>query len=98
MVSFRAKQTPAGCGGRPHHDDGDGGSHWPSAGTPRSRTPTPPYTDCATGLLIPVVRNRTRFIEIAIHLRRTRPDIPHLENGPFLLERRVPGRKSMIAV
>jgi hypothetical protein len=47
---------------------------------------------------MPVARNRIKFIAIAIHLRQTRPDIPGLENGPFLLNRRVPGRKSVIAV
>jgi hypothetical protein len=31
-----------------------------------------------------------RIFEIAIHLRQSRPDIPGLENGPFLLNQRVP--------
>jgi hypothetical protein len=56
-----------------------------------------PYTDGATGLLEPVARNLIRFIEIAIRFRQNRPDIPSLGNGPFFLERRVPGRKSVIA-
>jgi hypothetical protein len=60
---------------------------------PRLRTPTPPYTDRATGLLEPVARNLIKFIEIAIHLRQARPDIPGLENGPFLLNRRLPVQK-----
>jgi hypothetical protein len=41
---------------------------------------------------MPVARNRIKFIAIAIHLRRGRPDIPGLENGPFFLNRQVPGR------
>jgi hypothetical protein len=60
--------------------------------------PHTPYTNRATGLLIPVARNRSRFIEIAIRFRRHRPDIPRPENGPFRFERRVPGRKSVIAL
>ena len=34
------------------------------------------------GLLMPVARNRSRFIEIAIHLRQSRPDIPCPETAP----------------
>src|SRR3954453_5472599 len=59
--------------------------------------PHTPYTDRADGTLDPVAHNRTRFIAIAIHLRQAGPDIPGLGNGPFLLNRRVPGRKSVIA-
>src|SRR3954471_11685807 len=44
--------------------------------------PHTPYTDCATGLLISVVRNRTRFIAIAIRFRQSRPDIPCPETPP----------------
>jgi hypothetical protein len=70
-----------------------------AGGTDRhAADPGPPYTDRALGLLIPIACNRIRFIEIAIHLRRNRPDIPHPRNGPFLLNRRIPGRKSVIAV
>jgi hypothetical protein len=63
----------------------------------RVRASHTPYTDRATGLLDPAARNRSRFIEIAIRFRWNRPDISCPENGPFLLERRVPGRKSVIA-
>ena len=56
------------------------------------RVRTPPYTNRATRLLMSVARNLIRFIEIAIHLRQNRPDIPRLGNGPFLLNRRVLGR------
>jgi len=34
----------------------------------------------------------------ADHFRQNRPDIPGLGKGPFLLERRVPGRNSVITV
>jgi hypothetical protein len=47
---------------------------------------------------MPVARNRIKFIAIAIRFRQSRPDIPRPENGPFFFERRVPGRKSVIAV
>jgi hypothetical protein len=57
-----------------------------------------PYTDGATGLLDPVARNLIRFIEIAIRFRRNRPDDPGPGNRPFLLKRRVPDRKFVIAV
>src|SRR3954468_415428 len=57
-----------------------------------------PYTDGATGLLDPVARNLIRFIEITIRFRRNRPDDPGPGNRPFFLERRVPGRKFVIAV
>ena len=58
----------------------------------------PPYGCARAGLLMPVARNRIRFIEIAIRFRQNRPDIPRPRNGPFLLNRRVPGRKFVIAV
>jgi hypothetical protein len=64
----------------------------------RVRAPHTPYTDRAMGLLNPVARNRIKFIAIAIRLRQNRPDIPYPGNTPFLLKRRVPGRKSVIAV
>jgi hypothetical protein len=57
------------------------------------RTPHTPYTDHATGLLEPAACNRIKFIEIAIRFRQNRPGIPRPGNGPFLLNRRVPGRK-----
>jgi hypothetical protein len=47
---------------------------------------------------MPVARNQIRFIEIAIRSQQSRPDIPCPENGPFLLNRRVPGRKFVIAL
>src|SRR4051812_47813583 len=59
--------------------------------------PHTPFTDRATGLLDPPARNPIRFIEIAIRFRRNRPDIAHPGNGPFLLNRRVPVQKSVIA-
>src|SRR3954466_64031 len=58
--------------------------------------PHTPFTDHAMGLLIPVARNRIRFIAIAIRFRRNRPGIPRPENEPFFFERRVPSRKSVI--
>src|SRR4051812_33606662 len=36
--------------------------------------PHTPYTDRATGLLVPVARNLTRFIENAIRFQQSRPD------------------------
>jgi hypothetical protein len=35
-----------------------------------------PYTDRATGLLIPVAHNRSRFIAIAIRFQQNRLDSP----------------------
>ena len=74
------------------------GSHGRRRRSPRNGPADPLMDARAAGLLMPVARNRIRFIEIAIHLRQNRPDIPRPGNGPFLLERRVPGRKSVIAV
>jgi hypothetical protein len=71
---------------------GGAGGSYGQAQERRVRAPHTPYTDRATGLLMPIARNRSRFIEIAIHLQQSRPDNPHPRNGPFLLERRVPGR------
>ena len=65
---------------------------------PRSRTPTTPCTDCAMGLLVPVARNPAGFFQIAIRFRQSRPDVPRPRNGPFRLNRRVPGGKIVIAV
>jgi hypothetical protein len=45
------------------------------------------------GLLILAAHNQIRFFEIVIRFRRNRPDILGLGNGPFLLNRQVPGRK-----
>jgi hypothetical protein len=50
------------------------------------------------GLLISVARNRIKFIETAIRSWQNRSDDLRPENDPFFLERRVPGRKSVIAV
>jgi hypothetical protein len=71
---------------------------WPAAPVACSGPGRPPIRIARARLLMPVARNRIKFIEIAIHLRRNRPDIPHPRNGPFFLNRRVPGRKSVIAV
>ena len=46
---------------------------------------------------MPVARNRIKFIEIAIRFRQNRPDILCPGNRPFLLNRRVPGKKFVIA-
>jgi hypothetical protein len=62
-----------------------GESHGPGAGVLRLRTPTLSYTDRAMGLLIPVARNRIKFIEIAIRFRQSRPDIPRPETPPSFL-------------
>jgi hypothetical protein len=59
--------------------------------------PHTPLYGARAGTLMPVARNRIKFIEIAIHLRQNRPAIPGPGNGPFLFERRVPGRKFVIA-
>jgi hypothetical protein len=71
---------------------------WPAAPIALQRTRGPPLWSARTGLLIPIARNRSRFIAIAIHLRRNRPNNPHPRNGPFLLNRRVPGRNFVTAV
>ena len=76
---------------------GGAGGSYGQAQERRVRAPHTPYTDRATGLLMPIARNRSRFIEIAISSRRSRPDIPRPRNTPFRLNRRVPGRKSVIA-
>src|SRR3954453_16825785 len=47
--------------------------------------PQAPYTDRATGLLMSVARNLTRFFEIVIRFQRTRPDIPYQETPPSSL-------------
>jgi hypothetical protein len=44
-----------------------------------------------------VARNLTRFIAIAIRFRQIAVKHPRLGNRPFLFERWVPGRKSVIA-
>jgi hypothetical protein len=74
------------------------GSHGMLRRSPRNGPGGPPLWSARAGTLMPVARNRIRFIAIAIHLRQSRPVIPCPENGPFLFERRVPGRKSVIAV
>jgi hypothetical protein len=99
MVSFGAKQSARRVQRLDRdEDDGGGGSHGPSAGVPRSRTPTPPIRIVRRDSSYPSHATGPDFIEIAIHLRQTRPDIPGLGNGPFLLKRRVPGRKFVIAI
>jgi hypothetical protein len=52
--------------------------------------PTPPYTDRATGLLIPIARNRIRFIEIAIRFRQNASNIPTRQTAPSFLNDRYP--------
>jgi|SRR4051812_36318723 hypothetical protein len=74
------------------------GSHGPGGQIASSEPPTPPYTDRALGLLMPIAHNQIRFFGIAIRFRQNRPDIPGPGNGPFLLKRRVSGRKFVIAV
>ncbi len=82
---------------------GDGGERvpWPAAPIAIQRTGGTPLMPRAGGTpctCVPAARNRIRFFEIAIHPRRSRPDDPCPGNGPFLLNRRVPGGKSVIAV
>ena len=62
------------------------------------RTGETPLMMRALGLLIPIARNRIRFIAIAIRFRQNA--VKHLRPGnhPFLLNRRVPGRNFVIAV
>jgi hypothetical protein len=60
--------------------------------------PHTPYTDRATGLLVPVVRNLTRFFEIAIRLPAEPAGSSLPGNTPFLFERRVPDRKRVPAI
>jgi hypothetical protein len=71
---------------------GRSGSHGPRRRSPSCCPADPPIRIARAGLLEPVARNRIRFIEIAIHPRRNRPDIPCPRNGPFRLNRQVPGR------
>jgi len=64
----------------------------------RVRTPHTPYTDRATGLLMSVARNLTRFYEIVIRLPAEPAGYSLPGNTPFLFERRVPGRKRVPAI
>jgi hypothetical protein len=64
----------------------------------RVRTPHTPYTDRATGLLMSVARNLTRFFEIVIRLPAEPAGYSLPGNTPFLFERRVPGRKRVPAI
>ena len=52
----------------------------------------------AAGLLMPVARNRIRFIEIAIRFRQSQPDIPCQETAPSFLNDGYPAEKSVIEV
>ena len=56
----------------------------------RVRAPHTPYTDRAMGLLMPVARNRSRFIQIAIRLRPSASNIPIPETAPSSLNDRYP--------
>ena len=50
----------------------------------------PPYDARGRDSLIPVARNRIRFIEIAIRFRQNAVKHPRPENRPLRLDRRVP--------
>jgi hypothetical protein len=69
---------------------------WARRRIARSRTPTPPCTDRAMGLLVPVASNPIRFSKPVSCSGRTGRIFP-LGNDPFLFDRRVPGRKFVIA-
>jgi hypothetical protein len=57
-----------------------------AAGADRhAANPHTPCTDRALGLLIPIARNRTRFIEIAIRSRQNASNIPTHETAPSSL-------------
>jgi hypothetical protein len=62
----------------------------------RSHTPTPPCTDRALGLLIPVASNPIRFSKPVSFSGRAGRIFP-LRTAPFLSDQRVPGRKFIIA-
>jgi hypothetical protein len=76
--------------------DGRNGSHGPGAGSCVRAPPTPPYTDCAMGLLVPVASNPTRFSKPVPFSGRAGRIFP-LRTAPFLSDQRVPGRKFIIA-
>jgi hypothetical protein len=99
----RTMMTPAGGGGWPRRVAGGGRAltasrRWRcgrSGSLGRRRRSPPanradPYTDRAHGTLMPVARNRTRFIEIVIRLRQIAVRYLRPENRPFRLDRRVP--------
>ena len=82
-VQPRTTGAVAGCGGGPHRGAGDGGAG-PMGRQHRSRpaNPADPLMMRAGETPMPIARNRSRFIEIAIHLRQSRPDNPRPETAP----------------
>jgi hypothetical protein len=71
---------------------------WPAAPVASSGPGDPPIRIARAGLLDLAAHNLIRFIAIAIRFWQSRPVIPCQETPSFLLERRVPDRKSVIAV
>jgi hypothetical protein len=91
-------KRPLGAAVEPRRGRWQGRVPWTRRRSAAFVHPHTPHADRATGLLDPAARNRSRFIEITIRFQQNRPDIHRSGNGPFLFERRVPGRKSVIAV